>query len=102
MACCAPMGPEDVAALTALERSLDIAGCGHSSTNLEEVSDESADPDCGWEYGSAALWRGSDLVGGCLVFDGLVPGRGWMFDVYARPGDPGAMGFWVPDRRRPS
>ena len=83
-----PIGPEDVAALTALERASDIAGCGHSTTNIEEVSDELADPDCGWEYGAAAVWRGSDLVGGVLAFDGLTSGRGWMFDVYARPGDP--------------
>ena len=69
-------------------RASDIAGCGHSSTNIEEVSDELADPDCGWEYGAAAVWRGSDLVGGVLAFDGLTSGRGWMFDVYARPGDP--------------
>ena len=71
-------------------RAVDIAGCGHTSTNIEEVSDELADPDCGWEYGSATVWRGTDLVGAALVFDGLVDGRGWMIDVYARPGDPRA------------
>jgi ribosomal protein S18 acetylase RimI-like enzyme len=83
-------GPDDVAAITALMRSVEIAGCGHTSTNIEEVSDELADPGCGWEYGSAAVWRGADLVGAVLVSDGLVEGRGWFVDVYARPGDPRA------------
>lgn len=83
-----PTGPDDVGALTALVRAADIAGCGHSSTNIEEVSDELADPDCGWEYGSAGVWRGAELVGGVFVFDGLASGRGWMLDVYVRPGDP--------------
>ena len=83
-------GPDDVAAVTALVRSVDIAGCGHSSTNIEEVSDELAEPDCGWEYGSATVWRGADLVGAALVFDGLASGRGWMLDVYAQPSDPRA------------
>ena len=85
-----PTGPDDVAAITALMRAVDIAGCGHTSTNIEEVSDDLADPECGWEYGSAMVWRGTDLVGAALVFDGLVDGRGWMIDVYARPGDPRA------------
>lgn len=83
-------GPDDVAAITALMRAVDIAGCGHTSTNIEAVSDELADPECGWEYGSAAVWRGTDLVGAALVFDGLVAGRGWFLDAYARPGDPRA------------
>lgn len=85
-----PTGPEDVPALTALVRSVDIAGCGHSSTNIEEVSDELAEPECGWEYGSATVWRGADLVGAAMAFDGLASGRGWMLDVYARPEDPRA------------
>jgi ribosomal protein S18 acetylase RimI-like enzyme len=83
-----PAVPEDVAAITALERSVDIAGCGHSSTNIEQVSAELSDPDCGWEYGSATIWRGPDLVGAGFVHDGLVDGRGWRVDVHARPGDP--------------
>ena len=36
------------------------------------------------------MWRGAELVGAVLVFDGLASGRGWMIDVYARPGDPRA------------
>ena len=84
-------------------RAVDIAGCGHSSTNIEEVSDELADPDCGWEYGSATVWRGADLVGAVFVFDGLASGRGWMLDVYARPGDPRARGDpGRAHRRRPA
>jgi len=83
-----PTAKDDVPALTSLVRAMDIAGCGHSSTNIEEVSDELADPDCRWEYGSATVWRGADLVGGVIVFDGLAGGRGWMLDVYSRPGDP--------------
>lgn len=83
-------GPDDVGAITGLIRAVDIAGCGHTSTNIEEVTDELADPDCGWEYGSACVWRGGDLVGAALVYDGLVDGRGWMIDVHARPGDPRA------------
>ena len=83
-------GPQDVEALTALIRAVDIAGCGHTSTNIEEVSDELADPDCGWDYGSATVWRGADLVGAAFVFDGLASGRGWMLHVHARPEDPRA------------
>jgi GNAT superfamily N-acetyltransferase len=85
-----PTGPNDAAAITALVRAADIAGCGHSSTNVEQIADELADPGCGWEYGSAMVWRGQDLVGAVLVFDGLVVGRGWGLDVHARPGDPRA------------
>ena len=83
-------GPDDVEAITALMRAVDIAGCGHTSTTIEAVSDELADTYCGWEYGSAIVWRGPDPVGAVLAFDGLTNGRGWMFDVYARPGDPRA------------
>ena len=86
-------GREDVSALTALVRSVDISGCGHSSTNIEEISDELASPDCGWEYGSATVRRGTDVVGAVIVFDGLASGRGWMIDVYARPGDARAHGI---------
>ncbi len=82
-----PTTPDDVPALTALMRAVDISGCGHSSSNIEEVTDVIADPDCGWEYGSATVWRGTELVGALFVFDGLASGRGWMIDVYARPGD---------------
>ncbi len=80
--------PDDVAAVTALRRAVDIAGCGHSSTNIEEISDELAQPSCGWEFGSACVWRGPDLVGDCQLYDGLVDGSGWEIDVHARPGDP--------------
>jgi mycothiol synthase len=82
-----PTTPADVTAFTALMRNVDISGCGHSSTNIEEITDTLSSPECGWEYGSATVWRGTDLVGGVFVFDGLVTGRGWMIDVYARPGD---------------
>ena len=82
-----PTTPADVTALTALVRTVDISGCGHSSTNIEEITDTVDSPECGWESGSALVWRGTELVGAVLVFDGLVTGRGWMIDVYARPGD---------------
>jgi ribosomal protein S18 acetylase RimI-like enzyme len=88
-----PTGPEDVAPITALMRAADIAGCGHTSTNLEEVTDELADPDCDWAHGSAVVCRGPEVVGALLVFDGLASGRGWMLDVYAKPGDPRAHGI---------
>jgi len=85
-----PMEAGDVEALTALARAVDIAGCGHSSTNIEEITDYVAEPDCAWEYGAATVWRGADLVGAVVVFDGLATGRGWSLDVFARPGDPRA------------
>ncbi len=83
-----PVTPVDVQALTALMRATDIAGCGHSSTNVEEVHDELADPDCGWARGCATVWRRDALVGALVVFDGLASGRGWMLDVYCSAGDP--------------
>lgn len=85
-----PITDGDLPALTALERDTDIAGCGHSSTNADEVRDELEDPDCGWGRGCATVWDGPDLVGALVVFDGLAAGRGWMLDVYSRPGDPRA------------
>lgn len=85
-----PVTPEDVQALTALLRASDIAGCGLSSTNVEEMRDELDDPDCGWARGCATVWRGVELVGALIVFDGLAGDRGWMLDVYSSPGDPQA------------
>jgi mycothiol synthase len=82
-----PTTPADVTAITALERMVDISGCGHSASNIEEMTAYIADPECGWEYGSATVWRGADLVGAAFIVDGLVTGRGWMIDIYARPGD---------------
>ena len=39
-----PTTPADVTAFTALVRAVDISGCGHSSTNIEEVTDVIARP----------------------------------------------------------
>ena len=72
---------------------MDIAGCGHSATNADEVRDELNDPECGWAHGCATVWRGTDLVGALVVFDGLASGGGWMLDVYALPGDPRTPGI---------
>lgn len=88
-----PSGPEDLEAITALIRAVDIAGCGHTSANLEEVQDTLAAPDCGWAHGSATVWRADDLVGVIIVFDGLASGRGWMIDMFSRPGDPFSHGI---------
>jgi mycothiol synthase len=88
-----PTQAGDVEGITALVRAVDIAGCGHSSTNIEEITDYLADPECDWAYGSATVWRGADLVGVSFIFDGLATGRGWMIDVYAPPGDPRAHGI---------
>ncbi len=88
-----PTGPDDVDGITALIRAADIAGCGHTSTNLEEVHHQLALPDCGWGHGAATVWRGDELVGALMVHDGLAHGRGWMVDVYSRPGDPRAHGI---------
>lgn len=88
-----PMEAGDVEALTALARAGDIAGCGHSSSNIEEIAAYVAEPDCAWEYGAATVWRGTDLVGAVVVLDGLATGRGWEIDVFARPGDPRAHGI---------
>jgi mycothiol synthase len=88
-----PTQAGDVEPITALVRAVDIAGCGHSSTNLEEITDYLTDPECEWGYGSATVWRGADLVGVSFVFDGLATGRGWMLEVYAVPGDPRAHGI---------
>jgi ribosomal protein S18 acetylase RimI-like enzyme len=88
-----PTGPDDVDGITALMRATDIAGCGHTSTNLEEVHDELASPDCGWGHGAATVWRGDEVVGALIVYDGLAHGRGWMVDLYSRPGDPRAHGI---------
>jgi mycothiol synthase len=88
-----PSQAGDVEGITALVRAVDIAGCGHSSTNIEEITDYLADPECDWAYGSATVWRGSELVGVAFVFDGLATGRDWMIEVYATPGDPRAHGI---------
>jgi ribosomal protein S18 acetylase RimI-like enzyme len=83
-----PVDPGDVPALTALQRATDIAGCGHTSTTSEEVRSDLANPECGWARGSAAVWRGRELVGALLVYDGLAQGRGWEFHVHAAPSEP--------------
>ena len=88
-----PTGPDDVDGITALIRAADIAGCGHTSTNLEEVHHLLALPDCGWGHGAATVWRGDEVVGALMVHDGLAHGRGWMVDLYSRPGDPRAHGI---------
>jgi ribosomal protein S18 acetylase RimI-like enzyme len=83
-----------VAAITGLIRAVDIAGCGHTSTNIEEIHDLLDEVDCGWARGCATVWRGADLVGALVVRDGLVHGRGWMMDVHAKPGDPRGHGIY--------
>jgi ribosomal protein S18 acetylase RimI-like enzyme len=88
-----PAGPDDVAAIAGLIRAVDIAGCGHTSTNIEEVNDMLEAPDCRWAHGCATVWRGDDLVGALVVSDGLSQHRGWMVDVYCKPGDPRAHGI---------
>ena len=88
-----PTEPFDVEAVTGLMRAVDIAGCGHTSTNIEEVRDTLAYPDCNWAHGAAIVWRGDEAVGALFTFDGLESGRGWMVDVYSRPGDPRAHGI---------
>lgn len=84
---------DDVGAITGLVRSVDIAGCGHTSTNIEEIADMLDAPDCGWEHGCATVWRGDDLVGVLVTVDGLVARRGWMMDVFSKPGDPRGHGI---------
>jgi len=74
-------------------RSSDIAGCGHSSTNIDEVRDELSAPDCDWAHGSVTVWRGAELVGALITFDGLASGRGWMIDAYTKPNDPRVHGI---------
>lgn len=83
-----PVDPGDVPALTTLMRATDIAGCGHTSTTIEEVRSDLANPECGWARGAATVWRGRELVGALLVYDGLAQGRGWEFHVHAAPSDP--------------
>lgn len=85
--------PQDVDGLTAVVRETDIAGCGHSSTNSEELRDYLADPECGWGRGAVTVWRGPEIIGGLLTFDGLAVGRGWMLDVHAKPSDPRLHGI---------
>ena len=88
-----PAEPSDVAAITSLIRAVDIAGCGHTSTNAEEVHDLLDAPDCGWGHGCAAVWRDDEIVGTLFTFDGLAAQRGWMVDVYSKPGDPRGHGI---------
>lgn len=88
-----PLGPADVEELTALMRAVDIAGCGHTSTNADEVRDGLAAPDCGWGHGAAGVWRDDELVGALVTYDGLPSGRGWMMELYPRPGDPRGHGI---------
>jgi ribosomal protein S18 acetylase RimI-like enzyme len=88
-----PVGPSDVAAITSLIRAVDIAGCGHTSTNAEEVHDLLDATDCGWGHGCAAVWRDDEIVGTLVTSDGLETRRGWRADVYSKPGDPRAHGI---------
>ena len=89
-----PAGRDDVAAITGLIRAVDLAGCGHTSTNIEEIHDLLDAGGCGWSRGCATVWRGADLVGALVVLDGLADRRGWMMDVYCKPGDPRAHGIY--------
>ena len=69
-----PTTTADLGAVTDLLRACDLASCGHTSTNVEEVRAEVAGPDCGWAAGSATIWRGSQLVGVLNTFDQLADG----------------------------
>ena len=82
-----PADEGQVEALTELLRAIDIAGCGHTTTNADEVRAELSDPDCDWGRGAATVWRGSELVAALIVSDGMAEGRGWRMDAYVRPGD---------------
>jgi ribosomal protein S18 acetylase RimI-like enzyme len=88
-----PVEPADLDALTALVRAGDIAGCGHTSTNREEISATLSTSGCNWAHGAAGLWRGDEIVGALIIDDGLAARRGWLMDVYCRPGDPHAHGI---------
>jgi mycothiol synthase len=82
----APARPADAEAITALYRADDLAFCGHTTSNLDEVVDELGGPHCGWEHGAACVWRGEDLVGLLTCYDGLAVGRGWGMDALVLPG----------------
>ncbi len=75
-------------AITALQRADDLAFCGHTTSNVDEIVDELGGPHCGWEHGAACVWRGEDLVGLLTCYDGLEVGRGWGLDAIVRPGLP--------------
>lgn len=77
----------DVPAITALLRSIDVAGCGRSTANPGELTAWLSDPHVGWERGSATIWRDEDVVGYLLVEDALHESGGWTIDVNAKPGD---------------
>lgn len=79
--------PEDVEAITELERAVELAAWGHTSTAAEEVREELADPACGWGYGSACVWDGPRLVAASLTFDRFASIRGFFIDVYVQPGE---------------
>ena len=105
-----PATPGDVPGITALIRAVDVAGCGHSSSNEAEVHDDLAGRGCGWGRGAAVVRRAApaggqpapdaphggddagapvgDLVGALIVRDGLADGNGWDVDVFVAPGDP--------------
>ena len=59
--------PADVGAVTALLRAVDIAGCGHTSSNLEETEAFLASPSTDWQYGSVTLWQGEEAVGSLII-----------------------------------
>jgi ribosomal protein S18 acetylase RimI-like enzyme len=88
-----PTGPQDIDALTALWRAIDIAAYGRSSSNAEDLRSELGAPSCGWGRGSACLWRGAELVAALSIRDGLAVNRGWDLEVACRPGDPHAHGI---------
>lgn len=82
-----PTGRGDVEDITGLRRAYDIAGCGHTSANLEETQAWLAHPSTDWEYGAVTMRRDSAVVGVLVIRDGLKSGLGWSIEVVARPGD---------------
>lgn len=78
---------DDVAALTALERAVDLACTGTSASNAEEMADWLAEPSVQWGQGAAVVERRGDVVASLVTIDEVASGRGWSFDTYVRPGD---------------
>lgn len=79
---------DDVEALTALERAVDLACTGTSASNPEEMADWLGEPSVQWGAGAAVVERASDVVASLVTVDEVASGRGWSFDTYTRPGDP--------------